>query len=400
MTWGKAILNWTACPKKALELTVDLNHRYALDGRDPASYGGILWCFGQFDRPFQPEDKVIGTVRPRPLDFHAQRLDASRYAEHTSYSRCPKPPKVAVVGAGISGSIAARTLKDHGLEVAVFEKSRGAGGRMSTRRTDWGNFDHGAQYFTARDPRFRRYVDSWVEQGIVEPWNGAICAYDQLGNPTPTSNQERFVGVPGMNAIAKHITSIFDLQTEQLVAAIKDSANGLELFDPGDRSLGEFDRVVISIPSSQSAEVLREFPQLSDAIGQVTMNPCWAAMCSFKTELPIDWNGAFVNVGPIRWISRNHTKPGRDNEENDAKETLVLHANTDWSREHLEMDPNEVSEQLVDAFWKVTGLEPQSPMHKQAHRWRFSIPNNAATQRCFTNKEKTINRLWRLGRRT
>ena len=54
MTWGKAILNWMPDAKQSLARLIDLNHRYALDGRDPASYGGILWCLGQFDRPFKP----------------------------------------------------------------------------------------------------------------------------------------------------------------------------------------------------------------------------------------------------------------------------------------------------------------------------------------------------------
>ena len=62
MTWGKAVLGWTPDGETALAHLLDLNHRLALDGRDPSSYGGILWCLGQFDRPFEPEERVIGTV--------------------------------------------------------------------------------------------------------------------------------------------------------------------------------------------------------------------------------------------------------------------------------------------------------------------------------------------------
>ena len=72
MTWGKAILNWTADAKHALAMMIDLNHRYALDGRDPASYGGILWCLGQFDRPFPPARPILGTVRDRSSVPHAK----------------------------------------------------------------------------------------------------------------------------------------------------------------------------------------------------------------------------------------------------------------------------------------------------------------------------------------
>ena len=67
MTWGKALLNWTPDAQSALAMMIDLNHRYALDGRDPASYGGILWCLGQFDRPFPPA-RSNRRNRARPFD--------------------------------------------------------------------------------------------------------------------------------------------------------------------------------------------------------------------------------------------------------------------------------------------------------------------------------------------
>jgi deoxyribodipyrimidine photolyase len=66
MTWGKAILAWTPHPQAALDRMIDLNRRFALDGSDANSYGGILWCLGLFDRPFRPERSVIGSLRPRP----------------------------------------------------------------------------------------------------------------------------------------------------------------------------------------------------------------------------------------------------------------------------------------------------------------------------------------------
>ncbi|MEO0815401.1 MAG: FAD-dependent oxidoreductase, partial [Myxococcota bacterium] len=152
MTWGKAFLKWTPNVSRALELCLDLNHRYALDGRDPSSYGGILWCFGQLDRPFSPAQPILGVVRPRPTEQHAKRLDVRAYAAKTGRPLIHKPPRVAIVGAGMAGMSCARTLADHGVPVTVFDKGRGPGGRMSTRRAEPHVFDHGAQYFVARDP--------------------------------------------------------------------------------------------------------------------------------------------------------------------------------------------------------------------------------------------------------
>ena len=134
MTWGKAFLYWTRSPEAALKMMIDLNHRFALDGSDPNSYGGILWCLGLFDRPFQPAQPVIGTLRPRSTQSHAARLDLAAYACRVSKAAVLPSLRIAVIGAGVSGLIAARTLSDHGHEVQIFEKARIPGGRMSSRR--------------------------------------------------------------------------------------------------------------------------------------------------------------------------------------------------------------------------------------------------------------------------
>jgi deoxyribodipyrimidine photo-lyase len=63
MIWGKRVLEWTKSPEKALEILIELNNRYAVDGRDPNSYSGIFWIFGRYDRPWAPERKYFGTIR-------------------------------------------------------------------------------------------------------------------------------------------------------------------------------------------------------------------------------------------------------------------------------------------------------------------------------------------------
>ncbi len=128
MTWGKAFLKWTDDPRQALRLAFDLNDRFALDGRDPASVGGILWCFGQFDRPFFPEQPVYGTVRTRPTEEHARRLDVRKYGAMVSANRLSDPLEIAVIGAGMSGAAAARVLSDHGLKVTVVREKSGGWG--------------------------------------------------------------------------------------------------------------------------------------------------------------------------------------------------------------------------------------------------------------------------------
>ncbi len=395
MTWGKAILNWTASPQQALQTIIDLNHRYALDGRDPASYGGILWCLGQFDRPFHPEQPVIGSVRPRTTIQHAKRLNTEQYLAKVISPVMKRHPHVAIVGAGISGLAAGRVLSDHGLKVTVFEKSRGVGGRMATRRLpDCSTFDHGAQYFTVRDPRFKRYVDSWIGQGIVAIWPESqqpgehqfVSIRDGQIEPEPSPVQ-RFVGVPAMNSICKHLATDLGIKTSTRVKSIIPRGHQVQLLDEYGESLGEYERVVVSAPSVQTAELLSAIPDLSEAIDRIQLKPCWAVMVTLPKPLTEQWVGAFLQNSILSWVARDSTKPGRT----PIPENLVLHATPEWTQSNWELDASEVAEQLISELRRVTGRTFPSPVHLQAHRWKYAVPvKPGSSEFCFYQAENGI----------
>jgi deoxyribodipyrimidine photo-lyase len=81
MLWGKKVLEWAPSPEQALDWLITLNDRYALDGRDPNSYSGILWCFGRYDRAWGPERPVLGTVRYMSSDNTRRKLELGGYLE-------------------------------------------------------------------------------------------------------------------------------------------------------------------------------------------------------------------------------------------------------------------------------------------------------------------------------
>jgi len=397
MTWGKAILAWKERPEQALEALIDLNHRYALDGRDPASYGGILWCFGLFDRPFQPIQKIAGSVRPRPTSWHANRIDLPKYEQQVSRPRFEPIPSVAVIGAGISGLIAARTLQDHGLPVVVLEKSRGVGGRMATRRMAEPtglSFDHGAQYFTARDPRFIQYVDSWIEQGVVGRWPGGEESVGQgvvvLRDGTATAREsavERFVGIPSMNAVCKHLAQGLEIRPQTLVEAVRAGAEqpGWTLLGENGDVLLDCQQLVVSAPAAQAANLLDAW-EISASIKDQLMNPCWALMVGFEDSIGADWAGAFVHDSFLTWVARNSSKPGRPT----ALESWVLHADPDWTEHHWETDPDQVTSMMLTEFWRVLGNLPQEPVVAKAHRWKFAIPATDCTELSLSDTTRGV----------
>lgn len=387
MTWGKAFLNWTTNAKQALQSMIDLNHRYALDGRDPASYGGLLWCLGQFDRPFTPPNQVVGTVRTRSTDEHARRLDVAAYRNKVLRPLSDRMPSVAVIGAGMSGLVCARTLSNHGFQVRVFEKSRGVSGRMSTRRQVEGlEFDHGAQYFTARDSRFKRYVKSWEQDGLVRAWDGRIVVLDSGTIQSKSTSQNRYVAVPGMNALGKHLAHGLDVRVQTSVKHLRRDDGKWRLEGEQQADLGAFDAAVVAIPADQAVALLSESADLAQQAASVKLQGCWTVMLAFDQTLALDFDGAFVHNSPVSWIACNSSKPGRAA----LPETWVAHASPTWTREHMETDAETVQSALHDAFWNAVGRSPVTSGVVTVHRWRYAIPQQPLTANCLWDRESRL----------
>ena len=372
MTWGKALVGWTASPGQALRRLIDLNHRYALDGNDPNSYAGLLWCLGALDRPFSPEQPVLGEVRPRPTEQHASRLDLERYEARTGRPARSRRERVLVIGAGVAGLACARTLADHGLDVAVFDKGRGPGGRTARRRDGAYRFDHAAQYFTARDERFRRRVRSWVADGDCAEWTGRIVALAADGSVVEEKGGHRYVGVPGMNQINRRLAEGVEVSFGRRVEEIAGEPGAWRVRTEDGDDAGPFDLVLVTAPAPQAAELLAgPAAGFAERARGAEMLPCLTAMVAFDRPLEAPFDGAFVAPGsPLAWISRDSSKPGRDA---GAGDQWVLHATPEHSAGFLEEDKPAIAERLFAAFRDLLGdAVPAQPVHLSGHRWRHA----------------------------
>lgn len=372
MTWAKGIAQWAATPKAALKTLIDLNHRYALDGNNPNSYGGLLWALGLFDRPFSPEQPVLGTVRPRDVAAHAKRIDLAAYqAKVTRVNGASLD--VLIIGAGMAGASAARVLVDQGHRVQLLDKARGAGGRMSTRRLDALQFDHGAQYFTARDVRFRRWVDAWQARGLVACWQPRLVSIDGDGIKKKHEPLPRYVASPGQNALVKHVLSDLAVRFDAQVSKISRESGLWRAFNAEGTLLAQAHQLLMCVPAPQAVALLTKYakhPAALDYARSATMRPCWAVMAAFQPALPLGFDAAFVNTGALSWIARDSSKPGRSR----AMDCWVLHANAAWSAQHLEDAPEHVCAALLAEFADITGAQVV-PAHASAHRWRYALGN-------------------------
>lgn len=277
-------------------------------------------------------------------------------------------PRFAVIGAGISGLMSARTLHDLGFDVTVFEKSRGPGGRCATRRADPGlSFDHGVQYFTARDPHFVRQIEAWIEQGIVAEWTGQIVTIEDAIVRSNMEQPLRYVGVPSMTAIAHHLAADLRVRRETRIVRLERFVEYWHVTDSAGKIHGPFQHVIVSLPAPQAADLLVDHA-LAAEVRAVPMTPCWAVLTAFESRIETAWDGAFVHGSPLDWVARNSSKPGR----NCSHDCWVLHASPEWSTAHRDLYPDTVKATLLNAFARITAAPARIPVHIDAHRWLFS----------------------------
>ena len=366
MTWAKAIPGWTRDPDDAVFALFDLNDRYALDGRDPSSVAGLMWSLGLLDRPFDPPTPVLGKVRSRPLARHTERVDLPAYEAVVDRPRSARLQRVAVVGAGLAGAMCARTLADHGLEVSLFDKGRGAGGRCSTRRAEAAAFDHGAPGFTITDKRVGRYARSWRAAGRIAKWD-AVSGRLSAAGFAPEEGPARFVGVPAMNRTVKHLLEGLTVQFGTRIEQVRLDEIGVTLVDAQQSTHGVFDAVVVAVPAPQAVPLLEHVRELADAMANVEVAPCWAVMAELAEPgaLATPFGLAHIGDGPLATVVRNHTKPGRP-----PRPAWVLQGTPAWSAAHLEDAPDEVGHALWEALCDLVQLPV--PERLQAHRWRYA----------------------------
>ena len=287
---------------------------------------------------------------------------------------------IAIVGAGLAGLSCAVRLTELGHHVELFEKSRGPAGRMSTKRGEGWAADHGAQYFTARDPLFIAQVEKWLADQTVALWTPEIKVFEANQWSTFQSQDLRYVGMPAMNAPAKQLAKGLVLHAGQTIDALshKEGQWFLRSTETGAIAQG-FDEVVLAIPGPQALTLAQHLdPNIQAIAGQSNMKGCWTLMARFKQKPKVTFEAAFVNQEIISWIARNSSKPQRT-----GQESWTIQANPLWSQEFIELGKEEVIAQML-ACAKKLGLDC-TEAEISVHRWRYASGSTTAVLGCYTN---------------
>ncbi len=269
--------------------------------------------------------------------------------------------RIGIIGAGMAGLSCAQALQRQGHRPTLFDKGRGPGGRMSTRRIDTPQgeaaFDHGAQYLTARDPAFMEQVERWAQDGHAARWSPA--------------GADAWVGTPPMNAPIRAMADDCDVRWNTAIDRLHRDGDGWRIGDV------RFDAAIVAVPAEQVAPLVAEHDgALADAARSAVSDPCWTVMAAFAGRVPID-RDRHTDIGIIGSAVRNSAKPGRS-----GPEAWVLQASADWSRAHLEDDRDVVERTLLAAFAQHIGVALPPVLATSVHRWRYAkaaVPERGAS---------------------
>lgn len=274
---------------------------------------------------------------------------------------------LAIIGAGIAGITLARRL--HGCaEVSVFEKSRGFGGRMATRRADSYQFDHGAQFFTARSKQFQNLISDCVADNQIQAWLPRVLTLDLEKKPFKREWFEpHYVATPDMTNLCKTLALGLNVIMNTQVAGIDAIEQGWLLKDTAGELLGQFDWVISTSPAPQANELLPDCFAYKSQLSTVDFAPCFSLMLGFESNHKLNFDAAVVRNSPLSWIASNSSKPGRS-----PSFSLVVHSDNAWARTQLESNIDDVRHKMLEALNKLMGDSLPSPDHTAIHRWKYA----------------------------
>ncbi len=324
---------------------------------------------------------------------------------------------VAVIGSGVAGLSAALALCNAGAAVAVFDKGRRIGGRCATRIQGPHQFDHGAQYATARTQAFQSVMRDAAARGLVERWAPPTLDADGvIGCP----QHDHWIGTPTMNTLPQALLSdpVSDPKagsgSERPANAVPTVTQGFEVADisgaPGSWTVrstggdvrGPFKAVVIAAPAPQTRRLAAGLVDGVERLDEVVMAPCWTGMFAFAATSPgpdradrATFAAARDVSDEVAWMALQSSRPQHEGGSTQGTASVegqaarwVVHAAPEWSRTHLEDDRESIAPRLLalcrdSAIDTVAAEFRREPVYCSAHRWRFAQVERAVGAPCL-----------------
>lgn len=281
------------------------------------------------------------------------------------------PREIIVIGAGAAGLAAASQLRRNGHDVLVIDKGRGVGGRLATRRVGALRIDHGAQFFTVRDPRFEALLAPLMASGEVFEWSRGPA-----GDP-------RYACRSGMSTLAKTLAHGLDLALGDAVTTVARTESEAWEITLASGTKHQARSLIINTPPAQLLPLIGTYLDAAtrSRVAGTEMEPTWAVFGEVDRDPEFGGVALEFNDDPLlRFVARDHTRrpPGQ-------KPSLLVHCSDRWSSAHLEDHPESVAAMVSKEIQSRFGVSFTEP--PQVHRWKFATPTGAQAVSCFWNPE-------------
>lgn len=278
--------------------------------------------------------------------------------------------KTIIIGAGMAGLSAARTLTQQGHEVTVLDKGRGVGGRMSTKTIENAKSDHGTQYFSVKTPEFQALISELQAGDIIAEWH--LAQRDNV----------RYVGAKGMNTIPKKLASTLNVLVNEKVVLIENNSVTTE-----SGSVYEFDKLIITIPIPQVIELFQnskiDFSENDKMVFEmIEYQPCIAVMAILKEPTEIISGGIILENQSVAWIADNFQKGITETP------TVTIHASSAYSAKRFNDDLQEVAKNMLSSINQY--IKPENIVSIQTHRWKFSNATKRYSEPFYQIENKNI----------
>lgn len=262
----------------------------------------------------------------------------------------------AIIGAGLAGLACANRLQAAGQTVEVFEKARGAGGRLSSRHRLNTTFDLGCQQLNAATPEFSQALQLWQKKS----W---VASHDQ----------QTFYGLPRMSGLTRQLSKHLTLHLSTRIVGLHKKATGWWLEDEQGQQFGPYQQVTLATPVAQAVPLIASHSEaLSQQLAFAKHSPCWVAYFVLPDKLAVARSDAANNAHSShlrRWTLLN-TKPAQ--QENVQK--WVVEASVEWSKKHQDLTSQQVAQKLFALWCNDAALTiSKPPLLLEAHRWLYAF---------------------------
>ncbi len=296
------------------------------------------------------------------------------------------PPRVAVVGGGIAGLTCARELRLRGCDPVVFEADARLGGRCSSRSTCVGLFDDGAQCISGATRLAAHAVQAPGQLAALHPWTvAATPAEEERRSKAWKHNEDEAdvertlklmgaVGVPSMVALADALARPLRVRLNTPIVQAERSGSRWALSSAAGEIDGDFQALVLALPAPLAVPLVRESPELADALRAVRYRSRWVLLLGTERPVPLPGYREFQG-SPIERVAAMHSKPGRLAI---GPQRWFVEADERWSLQHAHEDAETVAELLLENFRAHAGRWV-TPNYLRAHQWRNAFVEAPAT---------------------